>query len=282
MISSRNVETHKEGVMSKRIFLLLVVATSLIGPESAEAAIKVEHCRSGEACTGTGSSRSCRTSLICWSTWHVGPSVADHTDRIDGRPSIDIPPRPMDENIDAVMDCWKNVTDQGSVSSPFPYRNDGRQHNGIDVTSGLPNYGRGAPVRSMGAGYVIEVGNDTASPNGRFVRVAQGDGNTATYIHLLDVQVAVGHKLNVGQQLGRMNCTGYCGPDNDRGRIQSTHVHIQIRKTADGTYLDPIDLYGGEACSASSGDDGGPPSDDYCPTIYTRAINYAPNARNCS
>lgn len=222
---------------------------------------QLTHCRTGDVCAGSGPGRTCGTSTTCWSTWYVveDPDQETRTDPIDGRPGVFLPRQPPDDDADAVMDCWKNVTDSASVSSGFPFRNNGIDpHNGIDVTSGASNYGRGAPIRSLGAGYVTFVGNTTA--NGQHVRVKQGDGKEATYIHLLDYQVALGQKVNVGQQLGRMNCTGNCGSTATRGQISNTHVHIQIKNLSNSVLMDARDLYGGANCSASSTPSTPPPS----------------------
>ena len=84
--------------------------------------------------------------------------------------------------------------------------------------------------------------------------------------HLLDLKKAdgtylqVGDTVEVGEQMGRMNCTGNCGgAPGQAGHklISKTHVHVQARRIADGVLVDPIDLYGGDNCSLSGGSTGG-------------------------
>lgn len=209
------------------------------------------HCSNAQVCSGTGSERTCNSSQLCWTIWEPDFNPPFFTEPIYEWPGVGVPNPPRDANADAVMDCWKNITDNGSRSSGFPFRNNGtEQHNGVDITSGSTNYGHAAPIRSLGAGYVTAVGNDPSSPNGNFVRVAQGDGNEITYIHLLDHQVQVHQELKVGQLLGRMNCTGYCGPTATRGNVQHTHVHVQAKR-ANGSLVDAEDFYGGESCLAT-------------------------------
>lgn len=106
---------------------------------------------------------------------------------------------------------------------------------------------------------------------GNYVRVAQGDGNTVTYIHLLNRSVGTNTEVGVGTKIGEMNCTGYCGggPESpNHGKISSTHVHIQVKRTDDSTaYLDAVDLYGGESCAAADVPPGPPPPEEPCNPI---------------
>lgn len=222
-----------------------------------------EQCRSGQSCSGTGDSRVCRITNHCWFTLHRTMGI--YTDPEGAVSGINLPATGFDGNSDAVMDCWKGVTTDARLTSGFPYRNNGvDKHDGIDVTSDSGNEGHGAPIKSLGAGVVTEV-TPNHSLNGNFVRIRQGDGVVATYIHLLDFQKADGTVLQEGEtvwpgtQIGRMNCTGNCGGavgEPTRGDIEWTHVHIQIRRSSDGALLDPVDMYGGETCSIDSGSTG--------------------------
>ncbi len=139
------------------------------------------------------------------------------------------------------------------------------------------------PMYSLGAGYVVQAGS--TSLNGNYVRVAQGDGNTVTYIHLLSRSVATGDEVGVGTKLGEMNCTGDCGGaagSPERGKINHTHVHIQVKRTDDSSaYLDAIDLYGGEGCSAAPTPSPGP--GQQCPLEPIRVGSHGgtPRIRNC-
>src|SRR5690606_16335419 len=214
------------------------------------------HLKCVTATTCAGGATNCRSERYCWTVWEYFPSDTYITDRILDNPGVDVPRKTVDEDQDAVTDCWKNVTSAARLSSGFPYRNNGvTPHNGVDVVSDTSNYGRGAPIGSLGAGYVREVGSSAA--NGNFVRVDQGDGNTVTYIHMLTTNVTTGQKVYVGTKLGTMNCTGYCGGrpgDPGYQSITSVHVHIQVRRTDDSdAYQSAAELYGGPSCVATAG-----------------------------
>lgn len=272
---------------------LFLVGSALLLISTPSLAVMHARCATAQSCAGSGSARSCTTREICWSIWEFNPVSHFVTDPITDWPGVDIPRwTPPDEDADAVADCWKDVTVNASISSGFPYRNNGTSpHNGVDVVSGTANYGRGAPIGSLGAGYVKEV--DFNDLNGNFVRVAQGDGNTVTYIHLLSYTVSVGDKVAVGDQLGLMNCTGNCGGsigDPNRGKISKTHVHIQVKRTSGNAVLDAVDLYGGESCSAKMPGGPTPPVPDppgggqQCLLAFTSSNNaplVSPEQRHC-
>lgn len=219
----------------------------------------VQHCGNPQVCTGTGDQYYCSYQQVCYVTYEPDPdSGVDRTGNIGGgsgtAPPVNLPERTMDRNQDSKMDCWKSVTSNSRLSSGFPYRNDGiTRHNGIDVVSDTgSDYGRGSAIFSLGAGRVAEVGHTTA--NGNFIRINQGDGNQVTYIHLLNLPTyAIGAEIAVGQTIGLMNCTGYCGGPNTTGQgpIQSTHVHIQVRNIGSGNLVSPIDQYGGATCGST-------------------------------
>ncbi len=211
------------------------------------------HLKCVTAITCAGGAQNCRSQRDCWTVWEYSPTEPFITDPIVGNPGVNVPDQPTDQDKDAVTDCWKNVTANARLSSGFPYRNDGvTPHNGVDVVSDSSNYGRGAPIGSLGAGYVKEVGSSAA--NGNYVRIDQGDGNTVTYIHLLKYVVVPGQTVRVGTKIGEMNCTGNCGGqpgDPNYQSITSTHVHIQVKLTDDSTaYKSAVELYGGANCTA--------------------------------
>lgn len=233
-----------------------LVALMASGPSAATLA---HHCRMTQVCpTPPERPRFCKFEERCYFTRHtIIGGVNDFTIPINGKPALPLPRRPKDHNSDAVMDCWKGVTTNAQISSGFPFRNDGTtEHNGMDAISATENYGYGAPIYSLGAGYVFEVGESPA--NGKFVRVNQGDGTQVTYIHLKVVLVDEEDVISVGELLAQMNCTGWCGPDSDRENITHTHVHIQVRDDlGDGPLLDAVALYGGQNCTVNSDANGG-------------------------
>src|SRR5690606_9711843 len=219
------------------------------------------------ATTCAGGATNCRSEQHCWPIFEMSPGPIYLSGPIRGKSGVTIPVQPTDTDGNGAMDCWKNATRNASISSGFPYRNNGTTpHQGVDIVSGSPNYGRGAPVYSLGAGYVADVGASQA--NGNFVRVDQGDGNTVTYIHLLSTSVEDGAQVGVSTKIGEMNCTGYCGGSQgspEQGKINHTHVHIQVKRTDDpASFLDAIDAYGGESCVAAASPPEPPPPVEPC------------------
>lgn len=243
-----------------RMLLALITIWLALSSQSANAQFLYQQCRPSQVCTTSPSGvQTCVNETHCW--WLRSFDGGFIFTYPEGSSSgVSISQRLQDVQPNATMDCWKGVTDNARESSGFPYRNDGvTPHNGVDIVSDSGNYGRGAPIRSFGTGVVSETGYDDM--NGNFVRVNQGDGIQLTYIHLLDLTTASGTRLqrgqnvHVGEQIGRMNCTGNCGGtigQPTRGRIESTHVHAQARRISDRQLLDPVDLYGGQNCSLGS------------------------------
>lgn len=221
-----------------------------------------QHCRTGTSCYTSDGIRTCIDTTHCWFTLEQG--LTRYTDPDGSASGIGLPQTLFDTQPDATMDCWKGLTTDARLTSGFPFRNNGWEpHNGIDVASDSGNFGRGSPIRSIGAGYVSQIGESSA--NGKFVRVRQGDGMEVTYIHMLDFRMANGanlqlnQKVLVGTQIGRMNCTGDCGGKvgaATRGAIEQTHVHVQVRRLSDGKLMGATDLYGGIDCNAGTGGGG--------------------------
>lgn len=232
----------------------LILTTALANAQTIS-----QHCRSGTSCSTSDGVRTCVETTHCWFTLEQG--LAIYTDPDGSASGIGLPHTIFDTQPDSTMDCWKGVTTDARLTSGFPFRNNGWEpHDGIDVASDSGNYGRGSPIRSIGAGYVSQIGENSA--NGKFVRVRQGDGMEVTYIHMLDFRMVNGANLQLNQkvlagtQIGRMNCTGNCGGkvgDFTRGTIEKTHVHVQVRRLSDGKLMSATDLYGGRDCDGGSG-----------------------------
>lgn len=237
-------------------------------PLSVSAQSYVQHCKATTVCVD-GPPRVCQNGQVCW-YMAVGP-IGVRAIYLKPEPSslasLAYERDPYDLQNDGKMDCWRGITNNPNESSGFPFRDNGWEtHNGSDITSGTSNYGRGAPIRSLGTGEVTVAHDSDTSANGVYIRVRQADGVEMTYIHLLDLKKAdgtylqVGDTVEVGEQMGRMNCTGNCGgAPGQAGHklISKTHVHVQARRIADGVLVDPIDLYGGDNCSLSGGSTGG-------------------------
>lgn len=98
-------------------------------------------------------------------------------------------------------------------------------HNGTDFKAAT-----GAPLLSIGAGVVVDVGADARS--GTFVRV-EGRGEHAgwswSYSHLSAVLVSRGDELEAGAKVGEAGATG---------RVTGPHLHFVMRRR--GELVDPM------------------------------------------
>jgi murein DD-endopeptidase MepM/ murein hydrolase activator NlpD len=109
----------------------------------------------------------------------------------------------------------------GPVTSPFGWRW-GRMHEGIDI-----GVGYGTPIRAAAAGVVIYCGWEEGYGN---LTVIDHGGNLATaYGHQSSISVSCGQRVEQGQLIGYVGCTGHCfGP----------HLHFEVR--VNGAPVDPL------------------------------------------
>ena len=108
----------------------------------------------------------------------------------------------------------------GRFTSGFKWRW-GRMHTGIDLAGPY-----GSPIRSVGAGEVIEAGRE--SGYGYMVKVRLTDGTVTYYAHMSKIVVYSG-KVAAGQIIGKEGNTGHStGP----------HLHFEVR--IDGRPINPI------------------------------------------
>jgi murein DD-endopeptidase MepM/ murein hydrolase activator NlpD len=109
----------------------------------------------------------------------------------------------------------------GPVVSPFGMRW-GRMHTGIDIA--VPY---GTPIKAAAAGTVIYAA--WMSGYGNFVIIDHGGGLATAYAHQSSIAVANGARVEQGQVIGYVGCTGHCfGP----------HLHFEVR--VNGTPVDPL------------------------------------------
>lgn len=98
-----------------------------------------------------------------------------------------------------------------------------RQHGGVDLRARL-----GWPVVAYKGGEVIRSGEDGAS--GIVVDIRQDDGMTARYAHLEKTLARKGQKVEKGEKIGLVGCTG---------RTTGAHLHFGLRDAA-GKLVDPL------------------------------------------
>lgn len=86
----------------------------------------------------------------------------------------------------------------------------------------------GGPILAADAGTVVVAGWIDNSGYANRVMIDHGNGLTTLYAHLSVIQVAVGQRVNRGDVVGQMGCTGRC---------TGTHLHFEVRQG--GSLLDP-------------------------------------------
>ena len=115
----------------------------------------------------------------------------------------------------------------GGVTSPFGWRihpilGGRRLHTGIDQAAAT-----GDAIRAAGNGTVILA--ERWGGYGRTVVIDHGGGLSSLYAHQSSIAVSVGTRVQAGDVIGYIGCSGYCtGP----------HLHFEVREV--GTPVDPM------------------------------------------
>jgi murein DD-endopeptidase MepM/ murein hydrolase activator NlpD len=120
----------------------------------------------------------------------------------------------------------KPVLGEIELSSGFGIRSDpflGRpaMHTGLDFRAST-----GDPARATAAGTVESAG--WSGGYGKMVEVDHGNGFATRYGHLSEIEVKVGQKIAIGQEVGKVGSTG---------RSTGPHLHYETR--IDGEAVDP-------------------------------------------
>lgn len=110
----------------------------------------------------------------------------------------------------------------GRITSNFGPRG-GSTHYGLDIANRI-----GTPIRSVGAGTVIDAG--PASGFGLWVRVRLTDGTITVYGHINRALVSKGDRVAAGDVIAEVG---------NRGRSTGPHLHFETL-SPDGTRQDPL------------------------------------------
>jgi murein DD-endopeptidase MepM/ murein hydrolase activator NlpD len=114
---------------------------------------------------------------------------------------------------------FANPIPGAKISSNFGYRKDpfnGRSamHSGMDFKAPT-----GTPVRATGDGVIVRAGRKGGY--GKTVEIRHKNGLITRYAHLSRINVKKGHKVNVGQVIGKVGSTG---------RSTGPHLHYEVRQ----------------------------------------------------
>ena len=126
----------------------------------------------------------------------------------------------------AALPIRKPVPGELDTSSGFgvridPFLNRPAMHTGIDFRGTI-----GEPVRATASGTVTVAG--WSGGYGRMVEIDHGNGLATRYGHMSEIEVKVGDKIKIGQEIGRLGSTG---------RSTGPHLHYETR--INGEAVDP-------------------------------------------
>jgi len=117
---------------------------------------------------------------------------------------------------------------QGRVSSeygrraPIPGVTTGTFHAGIDIANKV-----GTPVYAAFAGTVVGAGtNGVPGRSGKYILIANPDGERQYYGHLNKIRVKAGQKVKQGERIGDMGATG---------NVTGPHLHFEIWRNSSHT-----------------------------------------------
>lgn len=102
----------------------------------------------------------------------------------------------------------------------------GTTHEGIDIADPI-----GTPVLAVMDGEVINAG--PARGFGQWVRLRHDDGSISVYGHVHTINVAVGQRVNVGDQIATIG---------NEGQSTGPHLHFEIRPDGNGP-VDPVEWF---------------------------------------
>ncbi|HEX6116593.1 MAG TPA: M23 family metallopeptidase [Solirubrobacterales bacterium] len=122
------------------------------------------------------------------------------------------------------------AVDYGEAGAGFGAARSGHTHEGQDVFA--PS---GTPLVAVADGEVVEAGTDGG--RGNYVSVYDpAEDKTYNYFHMVEpASVAQGERVEAGQELGGVGCTGSCWGD---------HLHFEVHAGRDpyGPAEDPLPL----------------------------------------
>lgn len=131
-------------------------------------------------------------------------------------PLVTVPP-PVELE---VAQAWAAPLPGASVASCYGWRS-GSLHQGIDLVAAL-----GTAILAIGDGTVVAAG--PAQGFGNWVVIEHDDGSVSVYGHMRYYDVAVGDRVETGEQIALVG---------NEGQSTGPHLHMEIK--LDGQAVDP-------------------------------------------
>ena len=100
-------------------------------------------------------------------------------------------------------------------------------HTGVDITGTASKN-----IFAVQSGKVVAAQTGWNGGQGTYVKINHENGYVTVYMHLSKLRVKKGQRVDKGEVIGLMGCTGSC---------TGTHLHFQVYK--DGDLMDPLKLY---------------------------------------
>lgn len=139
------------------------------------------------------------------------------------------------------MSGGESLPENGGVSTgkwQYPYKNGYTKTSDFGWRRSTDSYHKGVDLVGAGSKHIYPVDNGTVvwvkslnSGYGNHLLVNHGDGVWSLYAHLEKIYVKDGQVVNKNTILGVEGSTG-----NSTG----SHLHLEIRKSADGNQVDPV------------------------------------------
>tara|TARA_Y100001934_G_C12144899_1_gene674422 strand:- start:206 stop:922 length:717 start_codon:yes stop_codon:yes gene_type:complete len=119
----------------------------------------------------------------------------------------------------AIRDLTDLVEGDARISSGYGHRADPlhphthQHHNGVDIAADL-----GSEIFSAKNGWVSFAGD--RGGYGKVVEITHGDGTSALYAHMSEINVKKGQRITAGEPIGEVGSTG---------RSTGPHLHFEFR-----------------------------------------------------
>jgi RHS repeat-associated protein len=144
-------------------------------------------------------------------------------------------PLPVNENHNNLS--WRIESGYGTrnvISNPKA----SKFHRGIDLNAGSGFDDYGALVLATHDGIITKINESTNGGGGRYIQITSLDGSFQTqYLHLSDVSVYVGQKVDENQPIGKVGASAF---GSEKGTASHLHYEIKVLKNGVFVNIDPL------------------------------------------